>query len=192
MAIFTDDFTGTNGADLNLRSGWTIYGSGVNGAEIQSNNLSRLGDSDGAFIGQDKGGSDHYCQATVGADAITSVMFILAVRATDRNDFYAATYNQSDSKWELWSPSSRIAQQAGTNTASAGDVVRLEASGTTVVLKVNGVTKITETGLGLTGQRVGIPTINVSATDFLRDWESGLLSDVGGGSTFVPQVIMVL
>ena len=192
MAIFTDDFTGTNGADLNVRSGWTTYGSGLNGAEIQSNNLSRLGDADGAFIGQDKGGADHYGQATIGADAVTAFMLILAVRATDRNDFYAAAYNPGDSKWELWTPTTRITQQVGTQSAAAGDVVRLEANGTTITLKINGSTVITETGVILTGQRVGIPTKDGSATDFMRDWESGLLSDVGGGSTFVPQVIMVL
>ncbi len=193
MAVFTDTFTDTNGTANPGRTGWSILGAGGNGANIQSNAINITGDTDGGFNGHDHGGADHYAQATLGAGALGIYKGLIAVRATDRASFYEAAYNTGTSKWEIWDENNSIGVAGSTSTQSAGDVLRMEANGTTITLKINGSTIVTATNSGNTDTKVGFRTNhNTAYSDYYRDWESGLLSDVGGGSTFVPQVIMVL
>ncbi len=193
MAIFTDTFTDTDATANYTRTGWSLLGAGTSGARILSNNLQILGNTDGGFEGHDHGGADHYAQATLGAGAVGIYKGLVAVRATDRASFYEAAYNTGTSKWEIWDENAAIGVAGSTSTQSAGDVLRMEANGTTITLKINGSTIVTATNSGNTDTKVGFRTNhNTAYNDYYRDWESGLLSDVGGGSTFVPQVIMVL
>lgn len=149
---FTDNFTGTAGDKVVARTGWSLLGSGwgPHGPEINASNQVRVpaDNSDAGLIGQTTGDTDHYVQAVVYAAFAwggTGNKNYLCARVTDRNEFFGVSYNTGEGVWELTDAGGfgRIGTYAASLTP--GDVVRLECEGTTLRVKINGVTRITDT-----------------------------------------------
>lgn len=190
MATFTDSFSGTSGDRLGDRSGWTKFGSGYFTCDPQINASGQLklasDTSDVALYGQTPSSLDHYVQANVFAGfgfPGTGGRPKLCVRSLDRNDTWSASYNSDDGRWGLYRNNTRNASIA--YAAPSGELVRLEAEGNVIRLKVAGTTILTADGTdGSTNSRVGIHGEGVAGSDpVLDNWESG---ELGGGDVTAP------
>lgn len=196
MAAFTDNFTGTAGAKLTVRSGWTKYGSGFDSFAPEINAANQLrwhtDTSDVALIGQTPGSVDHYVQCKVYTGFSftgTGTRAGIAVRAVDRADLWYVSHNTSEGVWELFRNASRRVTWSG--SLSNGDTVRAEAEGDEIRVYVNGTLRITDSSAsdGNTNTRVGIWGRGVAGADpVIDDWESDVLS-VGGLQTLTPSLL---
>ncbi len=200
MTIFTDSFTGSNGATA-LDTGWSSYGSGGNAAVIQSNALAVEADnfpSNQSMRGQDTGSADHFCECTVGANAggLGGPGALLAVRVVDRNEWVGVYYDTD--RYRLYFQGHGGSQASYVTALVPGDEIRLEANGTgtgAYILYINGVNRIqldwsdaaynSQTKVGC------LPKLSSDAdlSDILDNWRSGTIADLsggGGGGLFPP------
>jgi hypothetical protein len=196
MPTFSDDFTGSAGQKVLARSGWTKYGSGWDGdgPEINGSNQVRTsGGTDTALIGQNTGSADCFVQATVFAGFAwtgTGSRRLLCARSWDRNDMWGAAYNSGDGGYEIWKCEGGVYSRAGTwaGPEPAGDVLRLEVTGSTMILRVNGTARITLTGItygaAFTKAGVFLPAAAAGVRDpVIDDYSSG---DLGASDSTAP------
>lgn len=165
MAIVTDDF---NRAVLG--SNWTQ----ALGTVVIDSGIRATGGATGdchAFYNAASFGAAQYAQAV--AVAVSSSWIGVIVRAAV-NNFYAF-YGDAGS-WELWRfvSGSGTMLAAGPWTLAVGDVIRLEASGTTLVGKKNGFTVTTQTD---SAHSTGAPGVGFWLDgvyyNYVDDWEGG-------------------
>lgn len=186
MALFTDDFTGTDNDPVSGRTGWTAGTPGTNNAFINGSNSVKFTDTfnDSCVVYNEKGAADHWCECVAGAN-FGGPYFPLFVRNDGgRSNLYAVRLDGG--LWELWNVNGGALSRAEnvSGTVTAGDVIRLEAVGSSLTLKKNGTTVLTHTMLNhLTNTKVGIyPRSNVTGAAVLDNWRSGLDGEGAGGA----------
>ena len=184
---FTDNFSGTAGDFLVGRTGWTKFGLGANDQSPQINGSNQLrvpsyGAEDAPLVGQDTGNADHYIQFTALSQFPWSgaIRLRVGVRCGDRTAGWWVTYNANESVWELLQNNSRVSTYSA--AFASGTVVRMEAEGSAIRVKLNGVERLSATDTTHTGNiHVGILGTTAYGTGndpIMDDWESGTL----GGS----------
>lgn len=176
----TDAFTNTNGTALATHSAsWTQN----NGAmDIQTNSLHPNSAAGQSIAGwnADTFGNDQYAQITIAA--ITTGTYIgPAVRvATSNLTGYRCVAASNEVLLQLENGGSETGLGTYTATINVGDVIRLEISGTSLVCKVNGVSRITATNATLTSGRGGVSGYNNAVGVRADDWEASDLSAATG------------
>lgn len=147
--IVSDDFNRANSTGLGAN--WTSV---TNHFDIVSNQAvsNVAGDNQNVYTGASwTGGNDHYAEFAIISIVTTGQDTGPIVRsATASETFYYFALNYVDASVGLGSSFSCAVQKApsftvissATITVSANDVLRLEANGTSLTAKVNGVTKI--------------------------------------------------
>ena len=184
---FTDNFSGTAGDFLVGRTGWTKFGSGADDQSPQINGSNQLrvpsyGAEDAPLVGQEPGGTDHYVEFTALAQFpfSGSIRLRVGVRCWDRNEGWWATYNASEGVWELLQNNTRIATYSA--AFASGTVVRMEAEGSAIRVKLNGVERLSATDTTHTGNiRVGILGTTAYGTGndpIMDDWTSDVIGGV--------------
>jgi hypothetical protein len=195
MAVFTDDFTGTNGDELVDRAGWTEFGSGTDSVlQINSNALIATG-SDSPTVGQAKGGANHWSEIVLTQDLTTigsgtaQDRFSLCVRVhttNGRNERVNASFDPDyGGLWGIYGSGAGRLGSVGGFAADVGTRVRMEADGNDGNLYIDGVLALTVdiSGLGDANQNVAILANydGVGNTNIGDDWKSGLVGDDEGG-----------
>lgn len=192
MAIFTSNFAGANNTNLLSIPGFSKFGSGTDSTiQLNGSNQLKVDTSlDCPLIGQNLSHQDHFVELVL-ADALAALLdnirFQLVVRASDRNSKVWATFNPQEGVWELRA-SEGIGRFALTSsTANIGDVMRLEAEGTTYRLYKNGTQILaaptanavldSQTACGLIINTFAGSAVNPAAAGPYR---SGLISDLAG------------
>jgi len=196
MAIFTDNFTGSNGDLVSARSGWNKYGSGsTDVAQVNASNQVKFAGAfpdDGAMLGQDPGNVAHFVEARLYANAISSkVAPLLCVRVIDRTEYVGVFYDDGSSIWRLRSQGGGGGLDTWAGAAPNGEVYRVEVtSGHVVTVYKDGVSVYSHDWSGggfssaqLTATKVGgyLASFAGALDPVLDDWRSGLISDLGGG-----------
>lgn len=171
------------GADANPIGGnWTTV-AGLSAMRRVSNQIANSGsDADsGAYYNAVTPPNDQWAECTLAATGTYSSPAICV--STSAQSMYWLGYVGYASQWGIlsWVSGSfnELGLSTGTNTPNAGDVLYLEKQGTTLVAKVNGVTKITLTDSALTGGRGGVHQYEASAR--ITNWSVG--DFVAGGSS---------
>lgn len=191
---FTDDFTNAGSTqDLGARTGWTrvdgtnldlkITGSGTA--------LDSQGIDETAYRCTSQASADHYSQA-VWKDASSNVSPFLCVRVTDSNNWIGVRANGGD--WQLYKRDTGSFSNIGSYTAASadGDVVKVRATGNSIVVSINGTDRITVTeAFNNTELRQGVVAhAGSSMAPWIDDFEAGA---VGGTPTpnppLPPQVL---
>lgn len=181
-ALFTDNFSDTNGVeldahtpDVNVPTGsWVLAamdGSdtapSVNQVEIQSNKLQISASSKGAY--KELGVTDYIFETTVAFGATTGQRCGIYFRWTDKDNQYYLNLREPEDDYTLYvrtggTQSTAVATQAHTFNTSTSYVIRIEISGSSLVVKFDGVTKITYTMLQhLTATKIGLGSRSLGA-----------------------------
>jgi endonuclease/exonuclease/phosphatase family metal-dependent hydrolase len=187
MPLINDTFTDTNGTNLSSHTGesgvtWATPSAFADGGSglIYGNKVTK--DALAASVA-------YFASVTPNPDCvITCVVHILSVlnmnagvifRAGTNGDHYIVRYNSGTSMWEVRSTLGGSAGAAFTNntwaeTLNAGDSRTLEVtvSGSSIVVKIDGVTRISGTNAALSSGNVGIrfsPTSASSTTGIAFD-----------------------
>lgn len=156
---FTDDFNRANEA-LEASSNWNaLLGTGL---DVVSNAVSVT--ANGAQVFECVGATlaaDQYAEATLATVASNAGVMARCDGTTDNLYFFRT----SGSQWQMFRTVSGATTQIGTNVEAptAGDVLRIECSGTTIRGLVNGVQKISVTDSTLSsGASAGFRCFNTS------------------------------
>lgn len=193
MAVFTDSFTGTDGDDLEGRTGWTRVDGVAGAAEINaSNQLKFSTTTDSAYTAPDAGTADHYAQAEYLFDpAVVSntSFFPVCVRLTDKDNFIGLRILSSGgAKRQLFK------RVSGTLTMLYEDAInatprifKLECSGNDIYGyrdggAMNGGLPLATTTDHNTVQTPGLVVRITTRDPCIDDWES-LQADAGGQPT---------
>jgi hypothetical protein len=154
--------------------------------QVQPNSV---GSDSGAYWNADAFSSNHYSQCKVIAAAAASVTFVSAVaraqvgaRQYYKGGVYGAIGGSVTYEISLRNAGSNTVIKSGSTTINANDVIRIEANGSTITLKVNGATIDSGTDGTLSGGAAGVFLFvdSGAATDaLLDDWEGGDLAAGG-------------
>lgn len=196
--VVTDDFTTGTDQDLASRSGWANnYGANVLSAFSASNSLG-FNNSAGSdclyYYSGTTFADDQYAQATISAlpsGATSSRPALLVRRSVDANyvgvqvrdvDNTGATtlFIYSNFNGNLSSTSATIA---------AGDVIRLEASGTNYTVKINGSTVLTGSESTSTAGAPGFGGFNSTASNGFR-WDNFEAGDLASGGSSTQRILV--
>jgi hypothetical protein len=189
VAAFTDNFAGTNGDDLESRTGWTRVDGTASVFEISSNALKFSTDVNRTMItAPSTGSADHYAQCTAGSQFGTTdgTPAFLCIRATDRNNFIGIRHTTLASiGFQLikFVTGSISVLGASNQVLSAGDILYLEGSANTITFKQNGTTRITVGSVTdhNTVQTPGVCSNTTARDPWIDNWESNALGGGGGG-----------
>lgn len=189
MAVFTDDFTGTDGSAVDLRTGWSL-GKGTSGyLQILSNQAVGLGpgvkyDVVDTAVVHDTTLQDHYVQADWnGADYYSNLSLVL--KFVDSNN-YIHLYERANKK-----VLSKTVGGARSDVATAigpyrgGGTWKVEVSGTTYNVYQNGSLvggpyTITDS-VFTSATKAGIGVIRDDRPDTMDNFECPTSSGGGGG-----------
>lgn len=185
--LATDDFNRANGG---LGTNWTTV-SGFNALSISSNACIATNDPCGAYYNAVTPPNNQWTQCTAGTLTGSGDLIGPAIRMSTSTDAqYWCGGNTSDT--ELW-----LANGAGGYTLlgsstgiSPGNTLYLEAQGTAIVMKVNGVNRISVTNATLTGGRGGLFGSNGATNPTLDDFSVGDFGGGGGGAA--PGTLMLM
>jgi hypothetical protein len=180
----TDTFTGTDGTALQTYSGnWSIRAGGF---VINTNAVSPSSSAleNAAWWNADAFADDQYATGTIAA--IGGSALGLAVRVdTGANNSYYGYYSDATTSYLFKVVSGTWTQLGSTGAGwSAGDVIRLEISGTSLRPMVNGVTASigVQTVTDLASGAAGLSGWNSDTANRLDNWEGGNLG--GAASTY--------
>lgn len=181
MATFTDDFNRTD-AVSDLGANWTdCLGLGLG---ISSNACyNALGDVSAAnFVTGTTQTADQYAQVVIGNPG-SNRYFSVLVRGSGADGTRSCYQITAGGTNELYisrvTSGSSTDIQTGTLTLNNGDVLRGEAEGTTLRLKINGVQQITQTDSNHTSGLTGLEIFRSNITTCtMENFEAG---DIGGG-----------
>lgn len=186
MATFTDDFNRANsGANTGLGANWQTYAEGTEsttGFEVLSNRchiVAGFTTRTARYIGGTLT-ANQFCQAALAAPSVDGGEFV-CVRKPDGNNYYGfGRLNDSTIRLIKMVAGVQSTLDTQTVTVATNDVLRLEANGTSLTGKINGVTVIGPITDGdLTTAGVGLRSSNTSDWD---DWSGG---DLGSSTTTV-------
>lgn len=140
---FTDDF---NRADENLEtsSNWTRVDGAAGALQVVSNRLHQTSGTESLYTSPDTGSGDHYAQCEDWRSGFSWTGF-LVVRATDANNWVGVRATGSGYEVYRKKAGSFFGPDVWSGANSNGDVCYLEASGSDIVVKINGTTRITVT-----------------------------------------------
>lgn len=172
---FTDNFTGTNGDDLEGRTGWTLAAGSAGAAEINASNqlkASGTGSTGHAYTAPDAGTADHYGQCVYRGGL--SGPLAPAVRVTNANNYFAI--RPEAAAYTLFRRTTAVGLVSigsYATTPASGDVLKLNISGTSLEFFLNTVSRITVTDSAHSGvQTPGIICRTSTADPWIDDWES--------------------
>jgi hypothetical protein len=187
VAVFTDDFSGTNGDDLGGRTAsgggtWTLSGGTASGAEINASNQLKGNDTSAGgsgFQSADVGTADMYVQGLILQSTYSG--FPLVVGLQDNANFCAGL--RLAPGIQLWQRNSSTLTQLGATvsigTYNAADVWKVERVGTTLTVYRNGSSVMVRTAaVHTTVQTPGVVVRSAAVDPILDDFES----DAVGGS----------
>lgn len=188
MATYSDDFNrADSGANSGFGANWTHYQEGTptnSGAQVISN-VGRITTSFTLRTAMWSGGAssaDQFSQATMAAGSADFGEYV-AVRKTDGDNFYAGgRLNGTSIRISKYVAGVQTTLNTGTVTVSDGDVIRLEVSGTSLDLKINGVSQLTTTDSDLSSGNPGLRSTNTTDWD---NWSGGDLAAAGNANLFV-------
>lgn len=187
MALFTDTFDGAADATVADRAGWSNGASTTNYARLNGSggvkSINTTAPTAAGACQHDTGGANHFCQVTLGS-AFAAGGFsadLLFVRGSSSGySHYAVTYAVSTTtlRIRLFANNAFTILNSTVFTIAAGDVLRLEASGDTLRLLVNGVERLTATDSTLAGNtQVGFRARTTAVQDpFILDFTANLMS----------------
>lgn len=186
MAVFTDNFTGTDGDQLGSRTGWTLASGNNNGCEILSNQLRGVHTSTtgSGFTAPDTGSPDHYAQGRILVG--TSNGFPLCCRLSDASNWGVGIRTfSSGANLDVYQRSGGSFTQLGSSIAITGwstaTVFKVQVVGTTITVYQDGVSIGTRTAsVNASVQTPGVNQRSTAYSAWLDDWESDA---VGGGAT---------
>jgi len=166
MAIATDNFNRAS-----LGANWTnAFGTVVINSNTRATG-SAAGEND-AFYNALTFSADQYAQAVITPSATDWAG--VCVRASVNNSYI---FEGTTSQWEIakYVAGAFTELTAGSWTASAGDVFRLEVAGTTLRAFRNGVLVSTATDSSLSAGNPGVAfwSLDASFNAFADDWEGG-------------------
>lgn len=193
--VFSDTFTRANNDNIATGSTVAWVESDFAGAvetewEIVGNQLKLVADYWASAIAGNSGAADHYAEATVGAIVgLTDVAGVLVRSNANSTQGYAAVlmsdrvrlYKSNGVYSPVFLADSRLTM---TNTAGP-HVVRLEAQGSSLTVKVDGVLELTHTDSSWTsGQFVGVYANGFLGTTgaYIDNFTAGIVGSGGGGA----------
>lgn len=146
-------------ADENLEASanWTRVGGATGTLAVRSNQVAAIATTQTAFLSPDLGAVNHYVEMTMTSSGVAGPL--LAVRAVDSNNFVGVRQNSTN--YQLYKVVGNAFTLLGTTTQAptVGDRLRLEASGSTVSLSINGAASLSNLSLGAdlaTSTRTGL------------------------------------
>lgn len=189
MATFTDDFNRADSAS-DLGANWTTClssGLGISGNACYND----AGDQSRAdFVTGTTQTADQYAQvavSNVGSNRYFSVLLRGSGADGTRNCYQITCGGTNELYITRVTSGSGTDIQTGTLTLNNGDVLRGEAEGSTLRLKINGVTQITQTDTNHTSGLTGLEIFRSNITTCSMDnFEAG---DIGGGGGLVVNPI---
>lgn len=188
MASYSDPFTGSSAS---LGANWTQITGATFGNYLNSNKAypSNSTGSHGSYWNAGAFANDQYSEIVVGqTPGGTFDSLGLAVRISAAGENYYYTWNPLG-KIEIWKNvggTFSAVDQTVTSTVQAGDVLRLEAEGTTLRVIHNGSTIITKTDTSLSSGSAGIYGYCNLYTDCSADsWAGG---DLGAAPAGQPTI----
>jgi len=195
MALpYTDDFTDTNGVQLTAHSAnWTKVTSGD--PDIQTNGLAPdvANDDQWCYLNSETPGNDQYAEIVFkshGTDGDYSVAGIVRSSTTQLTG-YVAYWNRVGVPGAAYI--FRVINNSWTQLGSYsvglvnGDVLRLEAEGDQITLKLNGATVIGPiTDNNIASGRLGIHAYGDAADHIIESWTGGNLGAVNETVNALP------
>lgn len=199
MTTASDNF---NRADaLTLGGSWTTQTSAPNSMQIVSNKagpqggVGAGGQGEGNYWSADSFTGDHFSQATFTGTLLPDVWGAVRVRCSASADTYYSggidVGDNGDSRRRIWKTvaGTRTQLQNEPVDIALGDVVYLEAVGTDITLKINGVVSCTVSDSAISGGSPGIGSRSSSAgpgasSFVMEDWSGG---DVGAVATVLDE-----
>lgn len=181
MAVESESFTASNGTDItSVGSSIWAYGNGSSGKLfVTSNALRPIVNEVIAWFARRAGTftDDQYAQGTL-TRLVNLGWAGVCVRANTAGTAYILMAS-STGYLVVRRVSFGYVQIGGASRSfSVGDIIRLEASGTTLTAKVNGATLVTITDSNIASGNPGVACMGESATDYsaIDDWEGGDLA----------------
>jgi len=173
----TDTFTAADGTALQTyNASWSINcgAFAINTNAVYPNSV---GAECGAGWNADTFDNAQYAQGVLAAEVSVCIGPAVRVASDGTSDTYYGYYNGT----YLFKQVTGSWAQLGSNGSnwSVGDVIRLEADGTTITPKINGVTDSAigaRTDTAIASGRAGICGWSVNTGDRLDTWEGGNLS----------------
>jgi hypothetical protein len=187
MALFTDDFArGDTAADLGANY-TDCLGAGlgiISGRAYNSDGAS----SRGSFLTGTTQTDDQYAQAVITGLGSSYYTILLRGNGADATrDCYQVTAGGTN---ELYITrivdGANVSEVSGTFTLVEGMVLRGEAEGTTIRLKLDGTERLSKTDSALTTGFTGLEQYNPVSARF-DDFEAG---DIGGGGSSILQQML--
>jgi hypothetical protein len=178
----TETFTDTNGTALATHNAsWTVNsGSFV----VQDNGCCPTGSGveNLARWNADTFNNDQYSQCVAAILATGGVQAGVAVRvSTSGAETAYGCYWDNTTAYIFKNVAGTWEQLGATVTPpTAGQLVRLEVSGTTLTLKYDGSTQTTRTDSAISSGAAGLAGYSSGGSGYLDDWEGGNLSAGGG------------
>ncbi|MCF6216838.1 MAG: hypothetical protein L3J58_11795 [Emcibacter sp.] len=185
MADFTDDFTGTDGDNLESRTGWTRLGGVAGAAEINGANQLKFSSTTAtAYIAPAASDENHFAQAVrryTGAG--DPFFFPWAICVGDMDNFIGCRFpNTTIIQLFKRIGGSFTLLDSMTTTSTVGDTIKIERSGTAITVFVNAVSELTGTvgASELLNNNPGMVVRNNIVNPVIDDWVS---SQATGGTT---------
>lgn len=176
----TDAFTGTDGTALATYSAsWTVMQGSIQISSNTARGMSSAGNAD-ALWNADTFSDDQYSQAVI-SERASGIYVAVSLRASGANTYYQASFDNGSGGFAgLYKVVSGTATLLGSHGAAAvSDLIRIEATGTTIVSKKNGTTLVTVTDSAIASGSAGFGFYSTSGTaPRIDDWEGG---NIGGG-----------
>lgn len=181
---FTDAFTGTNGDDLEGRTGWTRVDGAAGAAEVNaSNQLKFSSTTETAYTAPATGTGDHYAQADF-LDFSHS-FFPVCIRVTDKDNFIGLRLFGASEK-QIYKRVSGTFTLLYSSAGVPAGVYKLEGSGSSINLFRNGVDAGNPVATDSAHSSVTTPGLvcrSGTADPVIDDWES---TSAAAGGTAVP------
>lgn len=192
MASATDDFNRADDA-TGLGANWTLMGAPAvfNVVDLQAR-VPINGDPGSAYWNGFVPTDDQYAEVTIGQELDTLAGFgtgPMVRMSTGADTGYWACCNVAAAEeiglYEVTAGviGTPLATYNAGAAPTAGDVIRIEAQGTTIRVLVNTVERISVTDATLTSGRVGVRGEADVAYSFINDWGGG---DLAAGPTSAP------
>jgi len=171
----SESFANTNGVQLETHSAnWTRHNASslIGDFDIQTNSLApdTVNTTGAAWWNADSFGANHYAEATI--VAIASGIYIgLSVRNAAGTNSYVYSVDSADGGYfDEWVNGTYSALASGGSVVAVGNVIRMEAEGTTIRLKINGTQNMSVTDTSLATGAPGVGGYHDGTTSRIDDW----------------------